>query len=116
MKDADEGADNVVWLSIGTEIAAADGPLDQGEKSAVDMSACSFDEAHGATGNRVHDRKDQALAGHVVDEEKHPGSKSVEGRHGGGETLPGSCQLFDFAAVDGFDQGVAGGEMAVERA
>ncbi len=116
MKNADEGADEVIRVGIGTEIAAVDGSLNQGEKGGVDVSARAFNEAYGAAGNRVHDGKDQGLAGDMVDEEQHPGSKSVEWRHGDGKIMPSCCQLFDFATIDGFNQGVAGREMPVKRA
>ena len=33
-----------------------------------------------------------------------------------GKALPGGGELFDFAAIDRFDQGIAGREVAVERA
>ena len=59
---------------------------------------------------------DERLAGDVVDEQQHPGAQGFERRHGGGEALLGCGQLFDFAAIDRFDQGVAGGEVAIERA
>jgi hypothetical protein len=52
----------------------------------------------------------------MVDEEKHPGTKGFERRQGGGEARAGVSESFDFAAVDGFDEGVASWEVAIERA
>ena len=81
----------------------------------MDMAARAFDEAHGATRNGVHGGKDEPFAGHMVDEEEHPGSKSFERRHCHGEALPGCSKFFDFATVNGFDQGIAGRKVTVER-
>jgi hypothetical protein len=50
----------------------------------------------------------------VVDEEIHPGAEGFNGREGGGEARGGGGELLDFAAIDGFDERVAGGEVAVE--
>jgi hypothetical protein len=52
----------------------------------------------------------------VVNEDKHPGAERLERRQGGGEALFGFRKLFDFAAVDGFDEGIASWEMAIEGA
>ena len=52
----------------------------------------------------------------MVDEEQHPGAESFEWRHRSGEALLGGSEFFNFAAVDGFDEGVAGGEMTVKSA
>jgi len=53
---------------------------------------------------------------YVIDEQKHPGSKSFERRHRDDKVLPGCSQFFNFAAVDSFDQGVACGKVTVKRA
>src|SRR5580658_10163370 len=50
----------------------------------------------------------------MVNEEKHPGPEGFERRQSGGEALFGCRKLFDFAAVDGFDEAVASGEVAIE--
>jgi hypothetical protein len=64
----------------------------------------------------IHGRDDEPFCGDMVDEEKHPRAERFKRWHGGGEALLGCGKLFDFAAVDGFDKGVAGGKVAVERA
>ena len=116
MEDADEGTDEVIGIGILTESAAVYGALDQGNECAVDDAASAFDEAQGAARHSIHGGKDELFAGHVIDEEKHPGSQSFERRHRCGEALPGASQFFNFASVDGFDQGVAGGKVTVESA
>ncbi len=68
----------------------------------------------GAAGDGVHGGNDEHLSGDVVDEEKHPGAEGFKRRHGGGEALFGGGKLFDFAAVDGFDEVVASWEVAIE--
>lgn len=57
-----------------------------------------------------------ASVGHVVDEEKHPGEKGFQRRHGRGEALLGGGEFFNFAAIYRFDKGVTGGEVAIKRA
>ena len=52
----------------------------------------------------------------MIDEEQHPGSERFQRRHGGGEALLGRCEFFNFAAMDGFNERIAGGEMTIERA
>jgi hypothetical protein len=52
----------------------------------------------------------------VVNEEKHPGPEGFERRQGGGEARAGVGEFLDFAAVDGFDEGVASWEVAIECA
>ncbi len=116
VEDADEGTDEVAGVGVGAEMAAVDGTLDEGEKGTVDDAAGAFDEAHGAAGDGVHGGEDEGLGGDVVDEEKHPGAEGFERGQGLGEALGGDRQLVDLAAVDGFDEGVAGGEVAVEGA
>ena len=116
MEDAHEGTGEVVGVSIGEEIAAGDGAPDSGYEGGMDQRARAFDEAHGAAGDSVHRWNDQRLGGYVVDEEQHPGAEGFERRHGGGEALLGSGELFNFAAVNSFDEGVASWEVAIERA
>ena len=116
MEDADEGTDNVVGIAIPTQIAAVDRALDQGEKCAVNQAARAFDEANGAARDGVHGGKNELFLGYMVDKKKHPGSKSFKRRHRSGEALPGCRELFDFASVNGFDQGVAGGKVPIKRA
>ena len=116
MEDANEGADKVVGVGVGPEIAAGDSAIDAGYEGGVDERARAFDEAHGAAGDGVHRRNDEPLAGHVVDKEQHPGAEGFERRHGRGEALLGGGEFFNFAAVDRFDEGVAAGEVAVQRA
>jgi hypothetical protein len=82
----------------------------------VDERAGAFEQARGAAGDCVHGGDDEHFSGDVVDEETHPGAEGFEGRHGGGEALFGCGELFDFAAVDGFDEGVASWEVAIEGA
>ena len=116
MEDADEGANEVIGLGLGTESAGLDGALDQGEEGVVGEAAGAFDEAHGAAGDAIHGGEDEFLLGDMVNEEEHPGAERGEWRQGGGEALAGGGKFFDVVAVDGFDEGVAGGEVTVERA
>jgi len=50
----------------------------------------------------------------MVDEEKHPRAEPFKRRHGGGEALFGCGELFDFAAVDSFDEVVASWKVAIK--
>jgi hypothetical protein len=50
----------------------------------------------------------------VVDEEKHPGAKRFKRRRGDCEALFGCRKLFDFVKVEGFDEVVASGKVAIE--
>jgi hypothetical protein len=52
----------------------------------------------------------------VFDEEQHPSAEGFDRCHGRGESLLGGGKFFDLAAVDGFDEGVPRGEVAVKRA
>lgn len=115
MKDADQGADKVIWIGIRAKISVVDRALHQGEKCTLDRAACAFHEAYGTTRNGFHHGKNQLFGGHVVDEEEHPRSKGFQWGHRGGETSSGVSQLVDFAAVYRFDEGVAGGEVTVQR-
>ena len=114
MEDAHEGTHEVVGVGVRAEIAAVDGALDGGYEGGVDERAGAFEEAHGAAGDGVHGGNDEPFCGDVVDEEEHPGTERFKRRHGGGEALFGGGKLFDFAAVDGFDEIVAGWEVAIE--
>ncbi len=116
MEDADEGADEVIGVGIGAEIATRDGAFDGGYEGAVDERAGAFDETHGAACDGVQRGNDEFLDGDVVDEEQHPGAEGIEGRQCGSEALLGGGEFFHFGEVDGFDEGVAGGEVAVEGA
>ena len=114
MKDTDEGTDEVVGVGVRAEIAAGDGALDGGDEGGVDERAGTFHEPQGAARDGVHDRDDEFFCGYMVDEEKHPGAERFKRRHGGGEALFGCGELFDFAAEDSFDEGVASWEVAIE--
>jgi hypothetical protein len=116
VKDTDEGADEVVRFRIRTQIATADGALNQIEKYALNKAACAFNEAHGAARYRIHGGKDELFVGHMVDEQKHPRAESVERRHRGGEAPASRRQLFDFATVDRLNQSVAGRKVTIKRA
>jgi hypothetical protein len=114
MEDADEGTDEVIGVGVGAEITAGDGALDGGYEGDVDERAGAFHEPQGAACDGVHGGNDELFGGDVVDGEKHPGAERFERWHGGGEALFGCGKLFDFAAVDGFDEGVARWEVAIE--
>ena len=116
MKNADQSTDEVVGVGFGAEITAVNSALYQGDESAVYETSRTFDETQGAAGDSVHCGNDEPFVGHVVDKEQHPRAKGFDRRHASGESLPRIGEFFHFVAVDGFDQGVAGGEMAVERA
>jgi hypothetical protein len=101
VEDADERAHEVIGVGVGAEIAAGDGALDGGYERGVDERAGAFHEAHGTAGDGIHRGNDELFAGHMIDEEKHPGAERFKRRQGGGEALFGRGELFDFAAVDG---------------
>lgn len=52
----------------------------------------------------------------MVDEKQHPGAEGFERWHAGCEALLGGGEFFNLAAIDSFDEGIAGGKVAVERA
>jgi hypothetical protein len=114
VEDADDGADEVVGVGGGAEVAAGDGGVDEGVEGAVDRGAGAGDEARGAAGDGVECGQDEELGGYVVDEEEGPGAEGLKGRLGGGEALGGGGEFVDLGAEDGFDEVVAGGEVAVE--
>jgi len=116
VKDADESADEVVRVGVGAEIPTGDGALGEGGERRADQVSGAPDEARRTAGDRLHCGNDEHFAGDVIDEEHHPSAESIERRHGGGEAWASRGELFDFGAVDSFDEGVAGGEVAVERA
>jgi hypothetical protein len=114
VEDADEGADDVVRMGVGAQLAAVDGVLDEAAKGAVDGAAGAFDHAGGTAGDGVHGGQDEGFGGDVVNEDDHPGPEGLERGEGGGEVLAGGGELFDLVVEDGFDEVVAGGEVAVE--
>ena len=116
VEDADEGAEEVLEIDVGAEVAAEDGALDEGGESALDEAAGAGKEFGRAAGDAVEGGGDDLLGGDVVDEEKHPGAEGFKGWEGCGESALGGGELFDFAAVDGLDELVAGGEVAIEGA
>ena len=116
MKDADEGTDEVIGIGVGAEIAAGDGAIDRGYEGGLDERSGAFEEAHGTAADGVHRGNDELFVGDVVDKKQHPGAEGFERRHGGGEALLGGGKLFDFVAINGFDERVASREMAVEGA
>src|SRR5580698_995453 len=116
VKDAHEGADEVVGFGVGAEIAAGDGAPHGGDEGGVNERAGAFDEAHGTARDGVHCGDDKPFFRHVIDEEQHPGTERFEGRQSVGEALFCSGKLLDFVAVDRFDERVAGREVAIERA
>lgn len=116
MEDADEGADEVMGISVRTEVAAVDRVLDQSDEGVVNEAARAFDEAQGAARHGVHGGKNELFAGHMVNKEKHPGAKRIQRRHGRSKALPGGSQFFNFVAVKSFDQGVASGKVTIQSA
>jgi len=114
VKDADEGTDEVVGVGVRVEITAGDGALDGRYEGGVDERPGAFHEPQGASCDRVHGGDDEHLSGDMVDKEKHPRTECFKRRHGGSEALFGCSKLFDFAAVDGFDEVVACWEVAIE--
>jgi len=114
MKDADQCTHEVVGVGVGAEVAAVDGAPDGGDERSMDERAGAFDKAHRAAGYGLHGRNDESFFSRAVDEEKHPGAESIEWRHGGSQALFRCRELFDFAAVDGCDEIVAGWEVPVE--
>ena len=91
VKDTDKGADEVFRLRIGTQSAAVNSTLNQGEKRAVDETARTFDEAHGAARDGIHRRQNQSFVGHMVDEQKHPRAEGLE-RGSCGREAPAGCR------------------------
>jgi len=116
VEDPDERADEVVGVSVGGEVAASNGALDAGNEGGMDEWAGALDESCNSAGDRVHRGDDKPLVGDMFDEEEHPSAEGFKRRHGGSEALLGGSKLFHFAAVDGFDESVPGGEVAVKRA
>jgi len=114
MEDAYEGTDEVIGVGVGAEIAAGDGALDGSYESGVDARTGAFHEPQGAACDCVHDGNDEHFSCNVVDEEKHPRSQRFKRWHGSSEALFGCCKLFDLAAVDGFDEVIASGEVAIQ--
>ena len=68
VKNTDEGADEVIGIGICTEMAPVDRALDQSEECAVDEATCALYQPRRSAGNGVHGRKNELLAGHVIDE------------------------------------------------
>ncbi len=82
----------------------------------MDGGVGGFDYFGVAAGGRGERRGDDFFRGDVVDEEEHPGAEGFERREGFGEFLSGGGEFFDFGAIDGFEEVLAGGEVAVEGA
>jgi len=107
VEDADKRAEEVVRIGIRAQFAASDGAFDRRGEGSVNNTARAFDQSHRAARDGVHHRDDERFRGHMVDEEKHPRAKRFKWSQGSGETLLRCGKLFDFAAVDGLDEGVA---------
>lgn len=114
VEDADEGTDEVVRIRVRAKIAAGDGALNGGYEGVVNERAGAFDQSHRAARDGIHGRDDEPFAVDMVDEEKHPGAKRFNRRHGVSEALFGCRKLFDFAAIDSFDEDVASWKVAIE--
>ena len=114
MKDADKRADEVVRVSVCAQFAASDSAFDRSDEGSVNETARAFDQSHRAARDGVHGRDDERFGSHMVDEEKHPGAERFKRRHGGSEALFRCGKLFNFAVVDGFDEGIASWEVAIE--
>jgi nucleoside-diphosphate-sugar epimerase len=116
VEDADERADEVVRISVFAQFAAGDGAFDRRDEGSLNETARAFDQSQRAARDGIHGRDDERFGGHMVDEEKHPGAERFNRWQGGGETLLGTSELFNFAAVDGFDEGVTRAEKGVHVA
>src|ERR1700678_2838616 len=114
MEDTHEGTDKVIRVGVRAEIAAGDGPLDGSYERGVNPRTGAFHEPQGPACDCVHDGNDEHFSCNVVDEEKHPRSQRFKRWHGSSEALFGCCKLFDLAAVDGFDEVIASGEVAIQ--
>ena len=114
MEDTDERAEEVVRIGVRAQIAARDCAFDRRDEGSMYETARAFDQPHRAAGDRVHRRDDECFCGYMIDEEKHPGAERFKWWQGRGEALLGCGKLFYFAPVDGFDQVVAGWEVAIE--
>lgn len=115
MEDAYQSTNEVVGVGIGAQIAAGDGAFDQLNERSVDEAARAFDQTHRSTGNGVHCGNDELFLCNVVNEQKHPGAQCFDGRQGGGQAPPCGGKLFHLDAIDGFNQGIASGEVTIKR-
>ena len=116
MKDADEGAHEVIRVSGFAEITAFDGALHEPTEGAVDDAACAFNEARRAPGNGVHGGHDEELRSDVVNEQEHPGTESFERGQFERVGFSSGDEFFYLGAEDGFDQSFSRGKVAVEGA
>lgn len=114
VKDPHERSDEIVWIGVCAQFAASDSARDQCDKGSVNKTARPFDQSHRAARDGVHSRDDEALGSNMVNKEKHPGTQRFKRRHGGREPLFGRGKLFNFAAVNGLDEGVARWEVPIE--
>jgi hypothetical protein len=114
--DADEGAEEVEGVHVIAEYAGFDRPFHEGSHGFVDGGVGGLDYFGVASGGRIEGGGDDFLGGDVVDEEEHPGAEGFERREGFGEFLFRSGEFFDLGAIDGFEEVLAGGEVAVESA
>jgi hypothetical protein len=114
VEDADERAKEVVRIGVRAQLSTGNGAFDRRDEGSVNETARAFDQSHRASRDGVHGRDDERFRGHMIDEEKHPNAERFKWWQSSGETLLGCGKLFDFAAVDGFDEGVARWKMAIE--
>jgi len=116
MEDPDEGADEVLGVGVGAEIAAGNRASDGGNERGVDERAGAFEESPGPAGDGVHRGDDKRLVCDMFDEEQHPSAETFKRRHRGGKAPLGSSKSFHFGSVDRFDERVPSGKVAIKRA
>ena len=104
MRDTDQRSKQVGCIQISAQIATPLSALHQPIDRVMDRCARTFIEPGRASDYAVERRRNDVLCRDVVDEQKHPGSKRFDWRHGLGEAGSGSRKFLHFVPVNTFNQ------------
>jgi len=110
----DQRSKQVEGYEIVAYVAALDGALYQRINRALDQTARTLEEFRGASDETIQCGGYDLLRRNVVNEQQHPGSQCLNRGHGLGEFSLCHSQLFHFAPIDRFDQGVARGKVTIQ--
>ena len=113
MRDADQRSKQVGCIKISAQIATLLSALHQLTDRTLNHGACPFVEPGRASHNAIQRRRNDVLCRHVIDQQKHPGSKRFKRRHGLRKASSGRSEFLHFIPVNTFDQLIPPRKMAI---
>ena len=116
VRDSDQSSEEIEGLDILPHVAASDRTPDQQLDRRADETVGGLVKPFGPADERVQGRRNNLLGRNVIDKQEHPCTQRIDGGHGLRESARRGGQSLHLSLVNGLNEGIARGEVAIEGA